>query len=248
LCFKVIPQGNCSNSKANGKANVSEKYSREDGSASTKQNKFLTVTLKHYMIQSGQLRLRRSFVRENGIKEAEEIILVDKNGVEWPSYVSSSKQRREFYMAHGWIRFCEANKLKTGETFTLEFVRGEGTTPMLKFCSEAKVKIEQEEAPEERGTPLPKRARVSAEVGHSRRTQAPNKSSDDPKILQRKQPLQPCSFSDQAKKVKQSIVNILTGIKRFRSELELKERNLEAALLEIDALGDKVSEINKILK
>ncbi|KAG7622508.1 B3 DNA binding domain, partial [Arabidopsis suecica] len=118
LCFKVIPQGNCSNSKANGKANVSEKYSREDGSASTKQNKFLTVTLKHYMIQSGQLRLRRSFVRENGIKEAEEIILVDKNGVEWPSYVSSSKQRREFYMAHGWIRFCEANKLKTGETFT----------------------------------------------------------------------------------------------------------------------------------
>lgn len=83
-------------------------------------------------------------MRENGIKEAEEIILVDKNGVEWPSYVSSSKQRREFYMAHGWIRFCEANKLKTGETFTLEFVRGEGTTPMLKFCSKSKDKVKNQ--------------------------------------------------------------------------------------------------------
>ncbi|CAL9227619.1 unnamed protein product [Arabidopsis halleri] len=249
LCSEVIPEGNCS--KVNGKEHVSEKYSREGESASMKQNKFLSVTFKHYMIQAGHLRLRRSFVRENGIKEAEEIILVDKNGVKWPSYVVSSKQRREFYMAHGWKSFCEANKLKTGDTFTLEFVRGEGgTTPMLKFCSKAKVKIEQEEAPEETETetPFQKRARVSAEVGHSRRTQAQNKSSDDPKILQRKQTPQPCSFSDQAKKVKQSIVNILTGIKRFRSELEIKEQSLEAALLEIDALGEKVSEINKILK
>ncbi|XP_020872303.1 B3 domain-containing protein REM3 [Arabidopsis lyrata subsp. lyrata] len=246
LCSEVIPEGN--RSRANGKDNVSEKYSRAAGSASTKQNKFLTVTFKHYMIQSGHLRLPRSFARENGIKEAEEIILVDKNGVKWPSYVASAKQRGEFYMAHGWKRFCEANKLNTGDTFTLEFVRGEDTTPMLKFCSKAKVKIEQEEAPEETETPFQKRARVSAEVGHSRRTQTPNKASHDPKILQRKQPLQPCSFSDQAKKVKQSIVNILTGIKRFRSELEIKEQSLEAALLEIDALGEKVSEINKILK
>lgn len=99
------------------------------------------------------------------------------------------------------------------------------------------IQIEQEEAPEETETPFQKRSRVSADVGHFRRTQTPNKASHDPKILQRKQPLQPCSFSDQAKKVKQSIVNILTGIKRFRSELEIKEQSLEAALLEIDALG-----------
>ncbi|EOA16551.1 hypothetical protein CARUB_v10004710mg [Capsella rubella] len=244
LCSYIIPERN--RSGANGKANVSEKYSREGGSASTKQNKFLTVTFKHYMLQSGQLRLPRSFARENGIKQAEEIILVDKNGVKWPSYVASPKQREEFYMAHGWTSFCAANKLKTGETFTLEFVRGEGTTPMLKFCFMAKAK--QEEAPEETGAPYQKRARVSVEVGHSRRTQAPNKSSDDPKILQRKQPLQHCSFSGEAKNVKQSIVNILTGIKRFRSELEIKEQSLKASLLEIDALGEKVLKINKILK
>lgn len=200
-------------------------------------------------------------MRKNGIKEAEEVTLVDKNGRKWRSYVACAKQRRDFYMAKGWRRFCAANKLKTGETFTLEFVRGEGATPMLKFCSKAKVKVnkhlviqvtffvimnciqivpmnciqtEQEEAPEDTGSPFQKRARVSAEVGHSRRTQAPDKSCDDPK---RKQPLQPCSISDQAKKVKQSIVNILTDIKRFRSELEIKEQNLEASLLGIDVLG-----------
>lgn len=53
LCSEVIPEGN--RSRANGKDNVSEKYSRAAGSASTKQNKFLTVTFKHYMIQSGHL-------------------------------------------------------------------------------------------------------------------------------------------------------------------------------------------------
>lgn len=44
-------------------------------------------------------------------------------------------------MAKGWRIFCAANNLRKGETFTLEFVRGQGLTPMLKFCSKAKVKV-----------------------------------------------------------------------------------------------------------
>lgn len=38
-------------------------------------------------------------------------------------------------------------------------------------------------------------------------------------------------------KVKQIIVDTLTGIKRIRSELERKGQKLEASILEIDALG-----------
>lgn len=85
-------------------------------------------------------RLSKSFAVENGIKEGDEITLVDKNGVKWPSYVASVNGQGEFYMAKGWRSFCAANRLKEGVTFTLEFVRGEGTTtPMLKFCSKVKV-------------------------------------------------------------------------------------------------------------
>ncbi|AEE85937.1 Transcriptional factor B3 family protein [Arabidopsis thaliana] len=244
LCYDTIPEEDCY--KGNRKVNLSE-------SASMKQGKFLTMTFKPYMLKSGQLRLSRPFAIENEIKEAEDITLVDKNGGNWPSYVASGDgQGGKYYLAKGWRSFCAANRLKTGETFTLEFVRGEGTTPMLKFCSKSKDKIEQVpfdeggETQEETETRVKKRARVSAERGSSRRNQASNKPNADPQNLQPGQPH--CSISDQVQKVKQIIVDTLTGIKRIRSELERKGQKLEASILEIDALGEKVSEINKILK
>jgi len=90
-------------------------------------------------------RLSRPFAIENEIKEAEDITLVDKNGGNWPSYVASGDgQGGKYYLAKGWRSFCAANRLKTGETFTLEFVRGEGTTPMLKFCSKSKDKVKNQ--------------------------------------------------------------------------------------------------------
>ncbi|CAH2079567.1 unnamed protein product, partial [Thlaspi arvense] len=236
LCSDIAPERNCS--KPIVKANASVKSSSEG------KNKFLTVTLKPYMFKSRQLYLPRFFARENGIKEEGEITLVDKNGVEWPSNLTSTREQSEFYVTKSWIRFCEANRLKIGETFTLKFVRGD-TTPMLKFCSKAKVKMEQvpldssqgtvqaSQEEEEAETRVQKSARVSAEGEPSHCTRASNKSSVDRKNSQCKQPLQPCSISDQLRK---SIVDTLTGVRQFRSELEIKEQNLEASLQEMDAL------------
>ncbi|VVB10795.1 unnamed protein product [Arabis nemorensis] len=253
LCSDIVPRGN-------GKAKVSANSSRKDERASMKQNKVLTVTLKPYMLKSRQLRLPKDFARENGIAKAGEITLVDKNGVKWPSYVAIASEQRGFYMAKGWISFCAANGIKMGESFTLEFVRGEDSIPMFKFCSKAKreeapfdgtrrtVQASRDEEEDETEKPFQKRARVSADGGTSGRIGTSNKSSPEPKNLQRKRPHQPCSISDQLKKVKQSIVDTLTGVRRFRSELEIKEHNLEDALQDIDALGEKVLEINKILK
>ncbi|CAH2077353.1 unnamed protein product [Thlaspi arvense] len=245
LCSDITPQGSCS--KAKGKAKVSTKSSREGKSASMKRNKFLTVTLKPYMLKSRHLRLPRHFARENGIKKAGEITLVDKDGVKWPSYVVYATGQGSFYMAKSFKDFCEGSGIKTGETFTLEFVREEGTTPMLKFYSKAKAKIVQipRESSgqaslgkeEETETRFQKRARLSSEEGPSRRSQTPNKSTATQKNLQCKQPLQSCSFSDQLTKVKQSTAGILTDVRRFRSEVEIKEKILEALLQELDALG-----------
>ncbi|KAF3599638.1 hypothetical protein F2Q69_00033064 [Brassica cretica] len=60
-----------------------------------------------------------SFARENGIKKGGKINLVDKNGGTWPSCVASGYVNGGFYLAKGWISFCKASEITTGETFTL---------------------------------------------------------------------------------------------------------------------------------
>lgn len=91
--------------------------------------------------------------------------------------------------------------------------------------------VQAPQAEEQTENRVQKRARVTEEGGLSRCTRA------DPGNLQQKQPLQPCSISNHVKKVKQSIVDTLTDVRRFQRELEVKEHNLEASLQEIDALG-----------
>ncbi|KAL1222328.1 putative sister chromatid cohesion protein PDS5 [Cardamine amara subsp. amara] len=94
------------------------------------------------------------------------------------------------------------------------------------------------------------------------------KSSAEPGELQRKKVPQPCSVTQQLAKVKESIVDTIASVRQFRSELVTKEQsivdtlssvrqfssemqkkedNLEASLLEIDLLGEKIMGINKIL-
>ncbi|KAL1210424.1 putative B3 domain-containing protein REM4 [Cardamine amara subsp. amara] len=259
-----IPQGN--SSKANQKRNVSESEGDDEIEpldcseiASMNQNRIVTLDYKPYMIRSSQLRLPASFTRENGIVEAGEITVVNKDGVEWKSHLVSIKGRGQFYI-RGWRDFFEANDLKkVGDSFTLEVIRG-GTSPILKICSKIKEApcdgyktlerrprgtVQASHDEEEIVTRVQKRGRVSAEGGPSRRTRASNNSSDYHGNLH-KQPLQPCSISDQVKKVKQSIVDTLTSVRRFQSELEIKEHNLEASLQEIDALGEKIVGISKI--
>ncbi|KAL0872833.1 hypothetical protein Bca101_022538 [Brassica carinata] len=170
---------------------------------SAKPSKFMKVTLKPYMLKN----LRSSFARENGIKKGGMVTLVDKNGGTWPSHVASAN-------VHGG-----------GETFTLKFVREKGRTPMLQLCSRAKTMVKTE-------TRFQKKAKVSAQGGPSRRTQASHKSTVDPESLQRKQPLETVTH-----RVRQSIVNVLADVRRFRSELEIEEQKLEAVLEEIDVLG-----------
>ncbi|KAF8110861.1 hypothetical protein N665_0078s0054 [Sinapis alba] len=219
LCSDNTSQRNCSKAKV-----------------SAKPSEFMRVTLKPYMFKSRQLHLRSSFARENGIKKGGMITLVDKNGGVWPSCVASANVQGGVYLAKGWIGFCEASGITTRETFTLKFVREKGKTPMLQFCSKDKTMVNTE-------TRFQKKARGSIEGEYSRSTQASDKSTVDTNNLQCKQPLETISHL-----VKQSIVNVLADVKRFRSELGIEEQNLEAVLHEIDVLGEKVSEIKNFFK
>ncbi|KAF3527207.1 hypothetical protein DY000_02036876, partial [Brassica cretica] len=218
------------------KAKVSAKPNRAGQRSSMNRSRFMTVTLKAYMLKSRQLHFRNSFARENGIKKGGKINLVDKNGGTWPSCVASGYVNGGFYLAKGWISFCKASGITTGETFTLKFVREKGKTPMLQFCSKAKTKVNTE-------TRFQKKASVSVEGEPSRRTHASHKPTVDSQNLECKQPLETIYHQ-----VRQSMMNVLADVRRFGSELEIKEQNLEAVLEEIDLLGEKVSEINKLFK
>ncbi|RID77724.1 hypothetical protein BRARA_A00608 [Brassica rapa] len=221
------------------------------------QNRTVVIEFKPHMLRTGQLRLPTLFARENGINEAGEITIVNKDGIEWKLHLVSVKGRGQFYI-RGFKDCSRANGIKkVGDSFTLDVVRG-GTSPILKICSKEAAfdgkqttnrrpsrMIQAPRAEEEMETRVQKKARVSAEGGSSRRTRASNKLSVGPANLQHKKPLEPCSISDQVSKVRQSIVHTLTDVRQFRSELEIKEQNLETSLLEIDALGEKIQGISK---
>lgn len=81
-------------------------------------------------------------------------------------------------------------------------------------------------------TRFQKKASVSVEGEPSRRTHASHKSTADSQNLECKQPLETIYHQ-----VRQSMMNVLADVRRFGSELEIKEQNLEAVLEEIDLLG-----------
>lgn len=51
--------------------------------AQMNQNRTVAIDFKPDMLRSGQLRLPALFSRENGINEAGEVTIVNKDGVEW---------------------------------------------------------------------------------------------------------------------------------------------------------------------
>ncbi|ESQ46463.1 hypothetical protein EUTSA_v10000579mg, partial [Eutrema salsugineum] len=78
--------------------------------------------------------LPSQFMRDNGIDKLGKITLLGKEGMTCSAYLLS----KDGFVALGidWKGFCEANGVKIGESFTLEFISEQyKTTYVLKFCS-----------------------------------------------------------------------------------------------------------------
>lgn len=70
----------------------------------------------------------------NGINKLGKITLLGENGMEWSAYLLSKDGT--VALGNGWDEFCEANGVKLGESFTLEFINVQDKTSLvLKFCS-----------------------------------------------------------------------------------------------------------------
>ncbi|KAH0901095.1 hypothetical protein HID58_040598 [Brassica napus] len=195
-------------------------------------SRLLTSEFTPNRFKTGQLTISSVFLRESGINKSMEITLLNKDGRKWSSYLQMSGQRgREmFYMRKGWREMCKANGVEVNDSFVLELIC-EDATPVFKFHS----KIENKE----KGNTVEKTPEVSKR-GHAR---VLNRSNSN---LKRKQP-ESCSVSDQVGNVKQSIQDTLNTIRHFKAELKTRENNLEASLLGVDDLGERILGISKIL-
>ncbi|XP_018469625.2 B3 domain-containing protein REM1 [Raphanus sativus] len=218
---KICSVGGCSKEKTTSEKNTSPR--------------FLTLEYTPNRVKAGQLYISMAssgFLSESGIKSSGEITLLDKHGRKWPSYLHMTGQRgREwFYIRGGWREMCKANDVQVNDSFVLEFIC-ENANPIFKLHS----KIENKG----KGNPVEKTPEVSKR-GRTRGSSRPNTN------LKRKQP-ESCSVSDQVANVKQSIQDTLNIIRHFRGELETREKNLEASLLEVDDLGERILGISKIL-
>ncbi|CAN6985374.1 unnamed protein product [Brassica rapa subsp. trilocularis] len=237
----------CSHESGNGHEDKEEEEEEEEcpeadavkicsvGGCSKEKNttsRLLTSEFTPNRFKTGQLTISSVFLRESGIKTSMEITLLNKDGRKWSSYLHMSGQRgREmFYMRKGWREMCKANGVEVNDSFVLELIC-EDATPIFKFHSKIEIK--------EKGNTVEKTPEVSKR-GHAR---VLNRSNSN---LKRKQP-ESCSVSDQVANVKQSILDTLNTIRHFRSELKTREKNLEASLLEVDDLGERILGISKIL-
>ncbi|KAF8107940.1 hypothetical protein N665_0116s0139 [Sinapis alba] len=226
------------------------------GDCSKEKNtpRFLTLKFTPNRFKRGQLyisMLSSGFLPESGIKKSGEITLQDNHGRKWPSYLHmTGKSGGEwFYIRKGWREMCKANGVKVNDSFVLELIC-EDANPIFKFHSKIENKgkgniiTRKKRACETSLLAMTVEETPGVEIdGQRERIRASNRVNTN---LKRKQP-ESCSVSDQVTNVKQSIQDTLNIIRHFRAELETREKNLEASLLEVDDLGERILGISKIL-
>ncbi|ESQ54031.1 hypothetical protein EUTSA_v10024893mg [Eutrema salsugineum] len=262
-CPRVSAEGGCSKEKS-----MLDEIPK--GKEKNTPSTFLKIKLTPNRFKSGQLYISSVFVNESGINNAGEITLLNKDGRKWSSYLHMTGKcgTEWFYLRKGWKEMCKANGVKVNDSFVLELI-WEDANPTFKFYSkeenhENKGKgnrrtrkrracgTDLQGSSEEKSRRVEREGRrVSRRAEHDEKekrgnTQVSNRPTTNSSKLQRKQ-AKPCSVSDQVANVKRGILDTLKTVSQFRAELETREKKLEAALLEIEALGERILGISQIL-
>ncbi|CAF2068535.1 unnamed protein product [Brassica napus] len=214
------------------------------GGCTKEKNTPRILTLKYTpsRFKTGQLYISPGFLLESGIRKSREITLLNKDGRKWPSYLQmTGKSRSEwFYMRKGWREMCKANGVEVNDSFMLELIC-EDVTPIFKFHSKIENKGACESVEKTQGVEID--GQRGSKRGHTR---VSNRSNTNSRKFQRTLP-ESCSVSDLVANVKQRIQDTLNTLRHFRAEIETKVKNLEAPLLQVDALGERILGISKIL-
>ncbi|KFK32628.1 hypothetical protein AALP_AA6G268100 [Arabis alpina] len=121
-----------SSSKANEKESVSNEPRSRDSSSAI-QNQFVTLALTPEDVKACQLHLPSQFMKANGINKLGKMTLLGENEMEWSGYLLTKDGT--VALGKGWDEFCEANGVKSGEPFTLEFLNSSRDLELLKMAN-----------------------------------------------------------------------------------------------------------------
>ncbi|KAL1210425.1 B3 domain-containing protein REM1 [Cardamine amara subsp. amara] len=226
--------GGCSKEKSMLDDEVSKAQEKKTPSSFLRLN----FTISRY--KTGQLSLPKRFTCENGIKNSGETILLNKDGRKWPSYLQMAGRRgggnEWFYLRRGWREMCEANGVNVYDSFMLELIWND-ETPMFKFCS----KIENHENKGKRNRRT--RKKRACETSQQPRDVKKSRREDIEGRVNKKASRRPEHQDDE----KRGRARVSNSFGKCRTELETREQNLEASLHAVDALGERILGISKIL-
>ncbi|KAG2259086.1 hypothetical protein Bca52824_078380 [Brassica carinata] len=136
--FDDTRQPSSGNKTREGKKTIEE---RRDSSSAMK-NQLVTLTLTPEDVRACQLILPSQFMKANGIYKLGKITLLGKNGTRWLAFLLSKDGL--LALGCGWKDFCQANGVKTGESFTLECIcEANDATHVFKHCSISGVKTKK---------------------------------------------------------------------------------------------------------
>ncbi|XP_010429446.1 PREDICTED: B3 domain-containing protein REM14-like isoform X2 [Camelina sativa] len=77
----------------------------------------------------------KAFVRENGVVTGSgEIVLMNEKGRSWTLKMKQKPSCGTIYVRGGWINFCDANGLKSGDTVTFKLIQ-RGRTRVLRLLA-----------------------------------------------------------------------------------------------------------------
>ncbi|AEC07613.2 transcriptional factor B3 family protein [Arabidopsis thaliana] len=120
-------------SRGNKKWKATNNRKERRDSSSAIQNRYVTLTLTPEDVRACTLILPSQFMKANGINKLGKKTLLGQNRKKWFAYLLSKSGF--VALGSGWKGFCEANGVKTGESFNLEYIDEQDTTPVFKFCS-----------------------------------------------------------------------------------------------------------------
>ncbi|CAN6906244.1 unnamed protein product [Brassica oleracea] len=103
---------------------------RTSGSSSEIHDRFVTLTLLPEDVKAGVLIIPSQLLEANGVNKLGKITILGEKKMELSGYLLS--RGGTVALENGWGEFCEANGVKLGESFTLEFIKKPDKTTHLE--------------------------------------------------------------------------------------------------------------------
>ncbi|XP_023639412.1 B3 domain-containing protein REM12-like isoform X2 [Capsella rubella] len=120
-------------SRGNKNRNATNDSDERRDSSSSIQNRFVTLTLTPEDVRDCKLILPSQFMKASGINKLGKITILGQHKMKCFAYLLSKDG--VVALGSGWKGFCEANGVKIGDSFTLEYIDEQDTSLVLKFSS-----------------------------------------------------------------------------------------------------------------